>query len=357
MRKNSTPRFLLTRAALLASTTNSSKARIAFLGLLFILIVAQSHAQTFLVTGKVISSDDKKPLPGVNISLKNNTSVGTATDNQGAYSISVPADSSTLIFSYVGYSSIEEKVVGRSVINATLEAKITALNEVVVVGYGTQLKKDLTGALSSVGNKNFNKGNFTSPDQLIKGKVAGVQIIGNSGQPGVASTIKIRGNSVLTGTGQPLYVVDGVPLSGNSARPNTFDGDSPIGNPLNFLNPSDIVSIDVLKDASATAIYGSRAAYGVIIFNTKKGQSGVPKIDVMMSAGISSIQHKVEVLNPAQYREAINYYGVNPDVDKKGSADGFGSILREATQQNYNIGISGGNGDGKYRFSFGYYDQ
>ena len=159
--------------------------------------------------------------------------------------------------------------------NISLTEATTVLDEVVVVGYGTQTKKDLTGAISSVHEKDFNKGNFISPDQLIQGRVAGVQITNTSGQPGVASTIKIRGNSVLNGTGQPLFVVDGVPLSGTSARPNIADpifGTTPSANPLNFLNPADIVSMDVLKDASAAAIYGSRAAYGVVIITTKKEQ-------------------------------------------------------------------------------------
>ena len=197
--------------------------------------------------------------------------------------------------------------------------------------------------------KDFNKGIFASPDQLIQGKVSGVQIMYNNGAPGGATTVKIRGNSALTGTGQPLYVVDGVPLDGRSLQAGN--------NPLNFLNPDDIASIDVLKDASATAIYGSRAAYGVVIINTKKAQTGATKLDVAVSTGVSSILKKIKVLNASQYRAAIKYYDVDPSYDKGGDADGMDAILQNGWQQNYFIAGSGGTENGKYRFSAGYLNQ
>jgi len=332
------------------------------LGVFFecLLSLAQVSAQTNLVTGKVIDSNDKQPIPGVNVLLKGQSTVGTITDNNGTYSLNIPYDTGILIFSYIGYVSVQENIAGRKAININLTTQITGLNEVVVIGYGTQQKKDLTGALSSIQEVDFNKGNFTSPDQLIQGRAAGVQITTTSGQPGVAATIKIRGNSVMTGTGQPLFVIDGVPLSGLTARPNTNDNDggsSPAGNPLNFINPADIASIDVLKDASATAIYGSRAAYGVINITTKKGLIGTPKIDFSSSMGLASIQHREAVLNAGQYRAAIKYYNVNPSNDKGGNSDGLGSILQKGIQQNYNLAISGGNKDNRYRFSMGYFDQ
>jgi iron complex outermembrane receptor protein len=220
---------------------------------------------------------------------------------------------------------------------------------VVVIGYGTAKKKDLTGAVSSIAAKDFNKGIFSSPDQLIQGKASGVQIINNSGQPGGATTIKIRGNSALSGTGQPLYVVDGVPLDGRSLQAGN--------NPLNFLNPSDIASIDILKDASATAIYGSRAAYGVMIINTKKIQTGPTKLDVAISAGVSSVLKKIRVLNAPEYRDAIKYYGVDPSFNKGADVDAMDEILRNGLQQNYSIAGSGGNENGKYRFSVGFLNQ
>lgn len=330
--------------------------RIAAIVITTILYSNMAFAQ-FPVKGRVLSADDNTPLPGVNVILKNRSGSGTVTDVNGQYRISVPSDTSTLVFSFVGFTSSVECVEGRQIIDIYLVPENTTLNEIVVTGYGTQTQKDLTGSIASAKEKDFNKGNFTSPDQLIQGRVAGVQITNSSGQPGVAATIKIRGNSVLTGSGLPLFVVDGVPLSGASARPNSDDGDSPVGNPLNFINPNDILSIDVLKDASATAIYGSRAAYGVVMITTKKGQAGDPQIDVSASVGISSIQNRVKVLDGDQYRQAIPYYGVTPGYDKGANVDGLGSILRQGKQQNYSIGISGGNNVGKYRFSMGYYDQ
>ena len=219
----------------------------------------------------------------------------------------------------------------------------------IVIGYGTARKKDITGSVSSVSTKDFNKGIFTSPDQLLLGKVSGLQITNNNGQPGGAATIRIRGNSALSGTGQPLYVIDDVPLDGRSLQAGN--------NPLNFINPGDIASIDVLKDASATAIYGSRAAYGVIIINTKKGQSGPPKITIAASAGVTSILKKIQVLNAAQFREAIQYYNVNPAFDKGGNVNALDAILQNGFQSNYTIGISGGNENGKYRISGNVLDQ
>jgi iron complex outermembrane receptor protein len=230
-----------------------------------------------------------------------------------------------------------------------LPASIASLDSLVVIGYGTSKKKDLTGAVSSVKEKDFNKGTFTSPDLLIQGKVPGVQIITNNGQPGGATTVKIRGSSALTGTGQPLYVIDGIPLDGRSLQPGN--------NPLNFLNPADIESIDVLKDASATAIYGSRAAYGVMIINTKKGQTGPAKLDVAVSMGIISLLKKVKVLDANQYRDAIKYYGVSNSYDFGGNVDAIDAIMQNGLQQNYSIAGSGGNDNGKYRFSAGLLDQ
>ncbi|AMR29746.1 SusC/RagA family TonB-linked outer membrane protein [Hymenobacter psoromatis] len=218
----------------------------------------------------------------------------------------------------------------------------------------------MTGSVSALGTKDFNKGTFTSPDQLLQGRASGVQVTQNSGQPGGAATIKIRGNSAVTGTGQPLYVVDGVPLDGRSARPGFTTGslgDSPDSNPLNFINPNDIESIDVLKDASATAIYGSRAAYGVVIITTKKGKLGVARLDVNASGGFSHILRRIKVLDASQYRDALTYYGASPNNDKGGDVDALGAILRTSPLQNYSAAVSGGNEGGRYRLSLGYLDQ
>jgi len=324
-------------------------------GLVIFFIGTSAFSQT-TISGTVKGSDGLS-LPGATVVVVG-TNNFTVTDADGRFSL-LAKQGETIEVSFIGYISSQFIVANQSEINITLIQSPTMLEEVVVVGYGTQTKKDLTGAISSVQEKDFNKGNFTSPDQLIQGRVAGVQITNTSGQPGVAATIKIRGNSVITGTGQPLFVVDGVPLSGLSARPNIGDfyGTSPAANPLNFINPADIASIDILKDASAAAIYGSRAAYGVVNITTKKAIAGDPKIDFSLSTGLAYIQNKVEVLDANQYREAISYYNVKPENDKGNMADGLASISRTGKQQNYNLGISGGNTKGKYRLSFGYLDQ
>lgn len=316
-------------------------------------------AQNKTISGTVTDKNGA-PVAGVSVTAKG-TTLGVTTNSSGSFSLSVPSNVNVLVLSSIGYATQEVDISGKTSVTVSLTESIASLNELVVIGYGTARRKDLTGAVSTVQEKDFNKGTYTSPDQLIQGKVAGVQILNNSGQPGGASTIKIRGNSTVTGTGQPLFVVDGVPLSGGSPRPGVgdigFGGSNPASNPLNFLNPSDIASIDVLKDASATAIYGSRAAYGVVIITTKRGKSGEPKIDVGASFGVASIMKKIEVLNADQFRQAISYYGVSASADKGGNVDALDAILRTASVRNYNVAISGGNETGRYRLSLNALNQ
>jgi TonB-linked SusC/RagA family outer membrane protein len=321
------------------------------------LFIQNAQAQS-TVTGTVTDKNGKG-LPGVTVSVKG-TATATQTDETGKFSIAAPG-TATLVFSSIGYSTTEIPVQGKTNIETSLGTLEASLNEVVVIGYGTAKRRDLTGAVATVTEKNFNKGTYTSPDQLIQGKVAGVQMINNSGQPGGASTVKIRGNATVTGTGQPLYVIDGIPLDGRSVRPAIGDlglgGGNPASNPLNFINPSDIASIDILKDASATAIYGSRAAYGVVLITTKKGQSGQTRIDFNASAGVSSIMKRIEVLDADQFRQALVYYNVNASNDHGDNVNALDAILREGVVQNYNVGISGGNESGKYRLSLGALNQ
>ena len=323
-----------------------------------LLLLNQVFAQNHTVSGTV-TDQTGKGVPGVTVTVKG-TNTSTQTDGNGTYRISA-SDNATLVFSSVGFSTMEMQVNGKTSVDASLATSTDNLSEVVVIGYGTARKKDLTGAVSSVQAKDFNKGTYTSPDQLIQGKVAGVQMVNNSGQPGGASTVKIRGNATITGTGQPLYVIDGIPLDGRSVRPGIGDlglgGGNPASNPLNFINPSDIASIDILKDASATAIYGSRGAYGVVIITTKKGQSGQTRIDFSASTGVASIMRRIKVLNADQFREALTYYGVNASNDHGDNVNALDAILRKGTVQNYNVAISGGNETGKYRLSMGVLNQ
>ncbi len=322
----------------------------------FLHCVLITQAQTRTFTGKITDAEGKG-IPGVTVSVKG-SNTATQTSEDGSYSISA-SENATLVFSAVGYTTREARA--NSAESIKLQTAMTNLNEVVVTGYGSARRRDITGSITTVNEKNFNKGTYTSADQLIQGKVAGVQVTNNSGQPGGATTVKIRGNSAVTGSGQPLYVVDGVPLDGRSARPGVgdigFGGGNPATNPLNFLNPADIVSIDVLKDASATAIYGSRAAYGVVLITTKKGQLGLTKIEFGVSIGTSRVANKIDVLDAGQFRDALKYYDAPSSNDKGGSVDAFDEITRTALVQNYNVGVSGGNENAKYRFSLGVLDQ
>ena len=332
--------------------------RLLTFALLLLLLPLLSQAQANREISGKVTDGTGTGLPGVTV-LVTGTAIGTSTGADGGFTLQAPATATSLTVSFIGYAKQTVSITGKSTVAVTLKDDAQALGDVVVVGYGTVRKQDLTGAVSALGPKDFNKGTFTSPDQLLQGRASGVQITQNSGQPGGASTINIRGNSAVTGTGQPLYVVDGVPLDGRSSQPglNTAFGDSPNGNPLNFLNPNDIESIDVLKDASATAIYGSRAAYGVVIITTKKGKVGEARLDVGLSGGFSHILRRIDVLNADQYRQALTYYGAPAANDKGLSNDALGAIIRTAPVQNYNAAVSGGTENGRYRLSVGYLDQ
>ena len=332
--------------------------RLLALVLLAILVPLLSQAQTQTLTGKVTDGQGTG-LPGVTI-LVPGTSTGTSSGGDGSFSLPVPAGTTKLSFSFVGYATQVVDITGKSTVQVSLKDDAQALGNVVVVGYGAVRKSDLTGAVSTVTERDFNKGTYTSPDQLLTGRVSGVQITNASGQPGGAASVKIRGSSAVTGSGQPLYVVDGVPLDGRSARPGLETaalGSGTDSNPLNFINPSDIASIEVLKDASSTAIYGARAAYGVVMVTTKRGKTGAAKIDVGIASGVSSIMRRLDVLNASQYRQAITRYGANPANDKGGDTDALGAILQKGLLQNYNVAMSGGNENARYRVSLGYLDQ
>ena len=334
--------------------------RLFAVGLLTLALPGLSQAQsTRNVTGKVLDGAGAG-LPGVTITVPG-TSLGTSSGADGSFELSVPDNASTLSFSFIGFTTQKVSIAGKTNVQVTMGEDAQALNEVVVVGYGTAKKSDLTGAVTTLTPKEFNKGTFTSPDQLIQGRVSGVQVSSNSGQPGGPATIRIRGNSAVTGTGQPLYVVDGVPLDGRSARPglvgSTDIGSGADSNPLNFLNPDDVESVTVLKDASATAIYGSRAAYGVVLITTKKGKSGAPQLSVGVANGFSTLMRRPAYLDASQYREALTYYGAAASNDKGGDVNALDEILHTGYLQNYNVAMSGGGETGRYRLSLGYLDQ
>lgn len=317
-----------------------------------------AFAQNKTVSGKVTDAQGGASLSGVSVIVKG-SKTGTSTDGSGSYSLSVP-NGATLVFSSVGFQNEEVAVGDRTTVDVVMTAMAGSnLNEVVVVGYGTVRKRDLTSAVTSVKAKDFNQGVMAAPDQLIQGKVAGLQVVTNSGAPGAATTIRIRGNSSIRSGNNPLFVVDGIPLDGRLARPGFSPlglGVTPESNPLYFFNSADISGMEVLKDASATAIYGSRGANGVIMITTKQGSSGAAKLDVSSSVAVSSIARKFDVLDAGGYRNALKAYNLTTG-DLGGNADALSAILRTGVTQNYNVGISGGSENGKYRISLGYLGQ
>ncbi len=313
-------------------------------------------AQNKTVSGKVTDGKDGSAVAGASVTIKG-TKQGTQTNAMGEFTISAPASATTLVISSVGFGTKEVSIT-EGAMDVVLAAAANDLNEVVVVGYGTARKRDLVGATASVAAKDFNKGTYTSPDQLIQGKAAGVLVINNTGQPGGSTTIRIRGSSSIRSGNQPLFVVDGIPLSGGLARPGGSGGEfgNDGGNPLNYMNPNDIASIEILKDASATAIYGSRGANGVILITTKRGKSGAAQVDASASAGFSQVAKVLEVLNADEYRKALKDYGLTSGDFGK-SVDAFDEITQAGLIQNYNVAVGGGTEDARYRISTGYLDQ
>lgn len=311
-------------------------------------------AQNRTITGTVLDSSDGAPLPGVNILIKG-SSTGGVTDSSGKYSISA-SDNSILVFSFVGYASQEVEVGTRTVIEVTLQLDATALSEVVVIGYGSVQRKDLTGSVVSISDKSFNKGVMSSPQDLLVGKIAGVQVVQGSGAPGSGAQIRIRGGSSVNANNDPLVVVDGFPLDNN--------GPAGMSNSLSTINPNDIETMTVLKDASATAIYGSRASNGVIIITTKKGSAGKPRVSYNGQFSISQNIGQVEVMDGDEFRELITglegSYGINATaVAKLGNenTNWQDEIYRDAFSQDHNVSVNGTTKDVPYRVSYGYTDQ
>jgi TonB-linked SusC/RagA family outer membrane protein len=329
-----------------------------YVTVLLMLTTTMAWSQSRTVTGKVTASDDGSAMPGVNIVVKG-TSTGTTSDVEGRYSLNVESNA-TLIFTFVGYATQEVSVGAQSEVNVTLQSDITALSEVVVEGYATIKKKDLTGSVAQVSANELNKGIYTSPAQLLQGKIAGLLVVGASGAPGAETAIQIRGVSSLRSGTAPLIVVDGIQLDNQSGKqgfalPGGL-GNAPGLDPFSFLNPNDIERVDVLKDASALAIYGSRGANGVIMITTKKAPEGVSKIDFSASAGVSTISKKIKVLNGDQYRAAMASEGVSSG-DFGDNVDAFDKIIQTGSVQNYNVGLSVGNHGNSHRISVGYTDQ
>ena len=367
--------------------------------------------QTIKVSGTVLD-ELGQPVIGATVRVKNDQTLGTITDIDGKYSISV-SEKATLIFSFVGYRTEEVNVKGRKVINVTLSENSQLLEETVVIGYGSVKKRDLTGAVSSIKSDDLLKTNPTSINQGLQGKMAGVSVSQADGAPGAGINIQIRGANSFTTSTEPLYVVDGIPFSMGEA-PATDYGTRQTNNPLNSISPQDIQSIEVLKDASATAIYGSRAANGVVIITTKAGAEGKAKVQFSTNFSVSNPVKTIDVLSAAEYAEYRNELTINgylydgkeyvdpsnlpypipgrwsetkekdpvtgeevvvereylpsPDDFRNGydrNQDGklfYGTnwqdeIFHTAFSQDYNLTVSGGDKNGSYMYSGGYLDQ
>jgi TonB-dependent starch-binding outer membrane protein SusC len=334
--------------------------KVFILVLLFASFIAT--AQNSAVTGRVTSGDDGTALPGVSI-LEKGTTNGTVTDADGNFRLSVGSNA-TLTFSFVGYLTQEVLVGGQTTLTVTLQPDITTLSEIVVVGYGEVQKKDATGAVVNISSKDFNKGVLMSPQDLLVGKFAGVAITTSSGAPGASATIRVRGGSSLSASNNPLIVIDGFPVDN---IPATGAGSlAGVPNVLASLNPNDIETFTVLKDASATAIYGSRASNGVIIVTTKKGKEGKPKFSYNGTVSVSSVAKTAEVFTGDEYRAMITELeksgisGLNPTALTQlgtASTDWQEEIYRDAISQDHNISAEGSFKKLPYRISYGYTDQ
>jgi TonB-linked SusC/RagA family outer membrane protein len=313
---------------------------------------ATAFSQQKTVTGRV-TDQDSKPLYNATVTVKG-TNISTTTNTDGQYSITLPVHANTLVFSYVGYQVNEANIQGNNSLSVTMQPQSNSMNEVVVIGYGVSKRKDVTGAVSSVTASQIEKVPVTTLDQALQGRAAGVQVINNDATPGGNVSVIIRGiGSLAPGGNAPLYVVDGYPTTGG----------------INNINPNDIATIDVLKDASATAIYGIRAANGVVIITTKKGLKNRVQVSLDMYVSSQSKPKQYDLLNAQDFAalsnevEAAdsthNYHGLpiwhTPDALH--TVDWQDAVYQTGITQNYNLGIRGGSDKVQTAMSFGYYDQ
>ena len=297
--------------------------------------------------GKVLELRTGEPLVGATVTVKG-TNIGDITDIDGKFDLMAPDDAETLVISFIGYKTQEVAIGNRSVFEIELEEDISTLSEVVVVAYGAQKRSDITGAIASTDSEEFNKGVVTNPGQLLQGKVAGVNITNASGEPGAAQDVIIRGVGSLRSGTTPLYVVDGFVLDNASTGVAT--------NPLNFINPNDIESMEVLKDASATALYGARAANGVVVITTKRGEEGQSEVRLDLSTAWSTIANKMDVFTADEFRQAVPAAG-GELADLNGNTDWQDALSRTAISNNVNLSMNGANEKFGYYASLGYQDQ
>lgn len=316
--------------------------------LILLLLLPFSVLAQNTVGGTVLDKVSGQPIPGVNVNVQGAAN-GVSTDFDGKYQLTNVKRGDKIVFSYIGYMNTVVDYVAQNSLNVSLEEDANQLKEVVIqVGYGTVKKKDATGAVTVLTSKDFNKGPVTSADQMIQGKVAGLQIINGGGSPGVDPVVRIRSGSSLSASNDPLYVIDGVPVASGGVEGGK--------NPLSTINQNNIESISVLKDASATAIYGSRASNGVIIITTKKGKAGELQVTYNANLQVSEITKKVDALSSTQFKDFVAANGNDAQKALVGTADTDwqDEIYRTAIGTDHNIALSGGVDNVVYRASVGY---
>lgn len=310
------------------------------------------------VTGKVVDQKGE-PMPGVTVAVKG-TTTGTITDFNGNFKLVVPEAGKVLQFSFVGFQPQEMTIGTQNTFNVKLVEDVMELEEVVAVGYGVQRKSDLTGATSRLTEDNMNKSVATSPVEMMQGRVSGVNITQNNGEPGAGMSVRIRGSNSIRSGQEPLYVIDGVPLDNSNVTPTGGSaagyGSGASKNPISFLNPEDIESIDILKDASSTAIYGARGANGVVIITTKKGKQGRSSITYDGYTGISQIREKLDLLSAEEFRSYTKEDGTKL-LDLGASIDWQDEVFTTGITQSHSLSYSGGTENFTYHASMGYLNQ
>ncbi|MEJ7588366.1 MAG: TonB-dependent receptor [Ferruginibacter sp.] len=331
--------------------------RVFLFSTLLMFFTANAFSQSKKVAGKVVD-ETGNGIANVTVTVKG-TKLATQTDAGGIYSLDA-AENAILLFSSVGFAASEASTKGKNLVDVTLTSQVNKLNEVVLVGYGTQRKADLTGAVGSISKKDFANKPFTSPDQILTGRIAGVNVTNRSGDPGAPIEVRIRGIGTA-GNNQPLWIIDGIPVATNTSTITVNTGSQTESNPLAGINPSDIESIDVLKDASATAIYGARANNGVILVTTKRGKVGAATLTYDGYVGVQGApKNKLfDVLNTEQY---IKYQqdGFNNDYSAfaaQPTVDWQDLVFKKGNATSNNLTISGGGQNATYSFGAGYFNQ
>ncbi|WP_423126927.1 TonB-dependent receptor [Gaoshiqia sp. Z1-71] len=337
-----------------------------------IILIGQEEKNSSMQQGTIggrVTNSSGEPIPGATVVIKG-TSMGTITDFSGNYTISNVTPNAVLVFSFVGMRTREITLSGQSVVNASLEEETIGIEEVVAIGYGTVKKSDLTGSVSSIKTEDLKKVPVTSFDQAIQGRASGVQVTQASSAPGGRVVIRVRGGNSLSSSNEPLYVVDGYPISAGSSAGGSGAGQ----NPLATLNTSDIASIEILKDASATAIYGARGANGVVLITTKRGQIGKTQVTFDGYSGVQQVANKLDMMNAREFAELVNEARANdglspafpnnsnlynfPDPSSLGKGvDYQDEIFRSALIHSYNLGISGGNDAVRYAVGGSFFGQ